>query len=50
MSKDLLQKLIVRKFLKFYGTRRFIAVFRELATGPYPEPDNSSSHILMAIV
>jgi hypothetical protein len=32
---------LVKKLPAFYGTRRFITVFRRPALGPYPEPDES---------
>jgi hypothetical protein len=44
----LLEKLIVtqlvKKFPTFYRTLKFITVFKEPATGPYPEPDEFSQH------
>jgi hypothetical protein len=45
-SRVFLEKLtvaqLVKKYLAFYGTRRFTTVFQEPATGPYPEPDQSN--------
>jgi len=44
----LLERLIglqlVKKFLAFHGTRRFIAAFTVPATCPYPEPARSSPY------
>jgi hypothetical protein len=34
----------VRKFIPFYGNRRHIVYLQKPATGPYPEPDESSRH------
>ena len=43
----LLEKLtglqLIKKFLVFYGTRRFITAFKS-ATSPYPEPARSSPY------
>jgi hypothetical protein len=33
---------LVSKLLAFYGIRKFITALKKLATGPYPEPDESS--------
>jgi hypothetical protein len=50
MEQDHLKKVIVvqlaKKFPVFYRTRSFITVFtsQQPATGPYSEPDESSSH------
>jgi len=45
---EVLQNLIVthlvKKFSASYGTRRFITVFKGPATGPYPEPHESSPY------
>jgi hypothetical protein len=46
-SRILLEKLIVIQLAKFssvYETRRFIIVFQEPVTGPYPEPDETNAH------
>jgi hypothetical protein len=45
----LLEKLpfaqLLKNFLAFYGTQRFITVFtRALPTGPYSEPDRSNPY------
>jgi hypothetical protein len=49
-SRVLLQKQkvtqLVKKFLTFYRTRRCITVFKQPATGLYPEPDVPSPHLL----
>jgi hypothetical protein len=34
-----------KKFPVFYGTPRFITMFTDPATGLYPEPDESSTHL-----
>jgi hypothetical protein len=51
MELSLLEKPTVAQLLKnfpiFYGTRRFITVFTRAATGPYPEPDESSPYHLI---
>jgi hypothetical protein len=36
-------KKLVKKFLAFYGTRRFITVFTKLATDPHPGAPSSLS-------
>jgi hypothetical protein len=36
--------LTVNKLLAFYGTRMFVVVVKDLATGPYPEPNEFSLH------
>jgi hypothetical protein len=50
-STALLQTLtvdhLVKKCIEFYGSRIIIIVFRNVAIGPYPEPDESSSHLLV---
>jgi hypothetical protein len=33
---------IIKKFLAFTGTQRFILVFTKLANDPYPEADESN--------
>jgi hypothetical protein len=35
---------LFRKLPVFYGTRRFVTVFKKPANDPYPEPDESSPH------
>jgi len=35
---------MVEKFSAFHGTRRFITVSINTSTGPYPEPEETSSH------
>jgi hypothetical protein len=49
-SNVLIEKLIVCQLVKklpaFYGTRKFITVFAQLATGPNPESDESSPHFV----
>jgi hypothetical protein len=39
---------LIRKLLAFYGTRRFSRV--PPATGPYPEPDESSPHVRITFI
>jgi hypothetical protein len=34
---------LVKKSPAFYGSPRFITIFKDLSTGPYPEP-NASVH------
>jgi len=36
---------MIEKFLTIYGTQKFITTFKEPATGPYSEPDESSPHL-----
>jgi hypothetical protein len=43
--KKLIIAQLVKKFLAFHGTRSFIAVFKEPATGPYHEPNESSAQL-----
>jgi len=49
-SRVLLEKLIVtelfKKFVAVYGTRMYITVSQEPATGPYLEPDESGPQLL----
>jgi len=40
----ILEKLTVKKFPAFYGTRRFITAFTFGATCPFPEPARSSPY------
>jgi hypothetical protein len=42
--KDVTVAQLVKKFLVFYGTRRFIIVFTRAATGPCSETDESCPH------
>jgi hypothetical protein len=35
----------IKKFIVFYGNLRFTTELLKPATGPYPEPDESSSHL-----
>jgi hypothetical protein len=36
---------LVKKFTVFYETQNLITVFKKTATGPYPEPHESSPHL-----
>jgi hypothetical protein len=37
-----LQYAQLHKFLTFYGTQRFLTVFKETTTSPFPQPDKSN--------
>ena len=48
-SRVLHDKLVTSQELSpFYGTQRFMTVFREPITFPYPEPDEATqSHVIV---
>jgi hypothetical protein len=50
LTKQILEKFIVvqlvKKFLGFYRTQRYITVFRIAHTGPYLEPDETSLNLI----